>query len=119
VTPVTTPGDTTPAKLTVGGIGKTVKRKAFNKGLKVKIGANEPIAAELTLLATPRKVTIAKLPSIALATKSLPRAGGTRTVTLKPLTKIKGKRSVKMRLTVVAFDAAGNRSSKTVAFTVK
>jgi hypothetical protein len=40
-------------------------------------------------------------------------------VTLKPLTKIKGKRSVKMRLTVVAFDAAGNRSSKTVAFTVK
>src|SRR3954451_11066699 len=119
VTPATAPADTTPAKLTVGGIGETVKRKALNKGLKVKIGANEPISAELTLLATPRKVTIAKLPSIALATKSLPRAGGTRTVTLKPLTKIKGKRSVKMRLTVVAFDAAGNRSSKTVAFTVK
>jgi hypothetical protein len=117
--PPTTPADTTAPKLTVGGIGKTVKRKAFNKGLKVKIGGNEPIAAELMLLATPRKVTIAKLPSVALATRSLARAAGTRTVTLKPSTKVTGKRSVKMRLSVVAYDAAGNRSAKTVAFTVK
>jgi hypothetical protein len=120
--PTTTPvasADTAAPSLTVGGIAKTVTRKVFNKGLKVKIGANEPIAVELTLLATPSKVTIAKLPSVALLTKSLPRAGGTRTVTLKPTTKIKGTRKVRMRLIVVAFDAAGNRASKTVAFTVK
>jgi CSLREA domain-containing protein len=118
--PVTTPAaDTTPASLTVSGIKKTVTRKAFNKGLKVKIGANEPIAAELVLLASPRKVTIASLANLVLATKSLSRAGGTRTVTLKPSPKVKGKRKVKVQLRVVAFDAAGNRSAKTVSFTVK
>jgi CSLREA domain-containing protein len=118
--PVTTPAaDTTPASLTVSGIKKTVTRKAFNKGLKVKIGANEPIAAEVVLLASPRKVTIASLANLVLATKSLSRAGGTRTVTLKPSPKVKGKRKVKVQLRVVAFDAAGNRSAKTVSFTVK
>jgi len=118
--PVTTPAaDTTPASLTVTGIKKTVTRKAFNKGLKVKIGANEPVAAELVLLASPRKVTIAKLLNLVLATKSLPRAGGTRTVTLKPSPKVKGKRKVSVQLRVVAFDAAGNRSAKTVSFNVK
>ena len=119
VTPVNTPAGTTPPKLTVSGIRKTVTRKAFNKGLKFKLGANEPIAAELTLLATPRKVTIAKLLNLMLATRSLPRAGGTRTVTLHPLPKLKGKRKVKMQLRVVAFDAGGNLSAKTVSFTVK
>jgi hypothetical protein len=117
-TPGGTTADTTPAKLTVTGVGKTVKRAKFNKGLKVKIGADEPISAELILLATPRKVTIAKLPVVALASTSLAKAGGTRTVTLKPSTKIKGKRKVKMQLRVVAFDGAGNRSAKTLSFTV-
>jgi hypothetical protein len=122
VPPVTPPGptaDTTAPKLVVSGVAKTVKRKAFNAGLKVKVGANEPIAAELTLLATPRKVTIAKLPSLALASASLTRGAGTRTVKLKPSAKLKGRRAVKMRLIVVAFDAGGNRASKTVSFTVK
>jgi hypothetical protein len=119
VTPVATPADTTPPKLTVSGIHKTIKRKTFNKGLKVKIGANEPIAAEVTLLAMPRKVTIAKLLNLVLATRSLPRAAGTRAVTLRPSPKVKGKRKVKMQLRVVAFDAGGNRSAKTVSFTVK
>ena len=113
-----TTADTTPAKLTVTGVGRTVKRAKFNKGLKVKIGADEPISAELILLATPRRVTIAKLPVVALASTSLGKAGGTRTVTLKPSTKIKGKRKVKMQLRVVAFDGAGNRSAKTLSFTV-
>jgi hypothetical protein len=117
-TPPGTTADTTPAKLTVTGVGKTVKRAKLNKGLKVKIGADEPISAELILLATPRKVVIAKLPVVALASASLSKAGGTRTVTLKPSAKVKGKRKVKMQLRVVAFDGAGNRSAKTVSFTV-
>jgi hypothetical protein len=125
VTPPVTPptntpaADTTPPVLTVSGIGKTVKRKTFNKGLKVKVGANEPITADLILLAQPRKVTIAKVPSVALATTTLSRGGGTRTVTLKPSTKVRGTRKVKMQLRVIAYDAAGNRSAKTVSFTVK
>ena len=117
--PVVAPADTTPPNLTVSGIRKTIGRKAFNKGLKFKVGANEPIAAEVALLAMPRKVTIAKLLNLVLATRSLPRAGGTRTVTLHPSPKVKGKRKVKMQLRVVAFDAGGNRSAKTVSFTVK
>jgi hypothetical protein len=125
VTPPVTPptntpaADTTPPVLTISGIRKTIKRKTFNKGLKVKIGANEPITADLILLAQPRKVTIAKVPSVALATTTLSRGGGTRTVTLKPSTKVRGKRRVKMQLRVIAYDAAGNRSAKTVSFTVK
>ena len=39
-------------------------------------------------------------------------------MTLKPSAKVKGKRKVKMQLRVVAFDAAGNRSAKTLSFTV-
>ena len=117
-TPPSTPADATPAKLTVTGVGKTVKRAKFNKGLKVKIGANEPISAELILLAKPRKVAIAKLPVVALTSVSLSKAGGTRTVTLKPSTKVKGKRKVEMQLRVVAFDGGGNRSAKTLSFTV-
>lgn len=117
--PGTTATDTTPAVLTVGGIGSTVKRATFNKGLKVRIGANEPITADLILLAQPRKVTIAKLPVVALASATLARGGGTRTVTLKPSPKLRGRRKVKMQLRVVAYDAAGNRSAKTVSFTVK
>jgi hypothetical protein len=125
VTPPVTPpanapaADTTPPVLTVSGIGKTVKRKTFNRGLKVKVGANEPITADLILLAQPRRVTIAKVPLVALATTTLARGGGTRTVTLKPSTKVRGKRKVKMQLRVIAYDAAGNRSAKTVSFTVK
>jgi hypothetical protein len=115
----TAPADTKPPVVTVSGIGKTVRRKTFNKGLKVKIGANEPITADLILLAQPRKVTIAKVPSVALATTTLSRAGGTRTVTLKPSPKVGGRRKVKMQLRVVAYDAAGNRTAKTVSFTVK
>jgi len=103
----------------VSGIGKTVRRRTLNRGLKVRIGANEPITAELLLLAQPRRVTIAKVPMVALATTTLSRAGGTRTVTLKPSPKVGGKRKVKMRLQVIAYDAAGNRSAKTVSFTVK
>ena len=125
VTPPVTPptntpaADTTPPQLTVSGIGKTVRRRTFNRGLKVRIGANEPITAELLLLAQPRRVTIAKVPMVALATTTLSRGGGTRTVTLKPSPKVGGKRKVKMRLQVIAYDAAGNRSAMTVSFTVK
>jgi hypothetical protein len=68
---------------------------------------------------SPRRLSWSALPLTPVAAVSLTRSGQTRSVTLKPVTKISGHRSVKMRLSVVAFDAAGNRSSKTVAFTVK
>jgi hypothetical protein len=112
------PSDTTPPKLTVSGVAKTVTRRKLQAGLKVRIGANEPIDAELELLVAPRRVTIARSLDLALAAKRLPRAAGTRTVTLRPARKLTGRGRISAQLRIVAHDAAGNRSTRTITFTV-
>jgi hypothetical protein len=116
---VTPPADTTPPKLRIGRIAKTVRRRSLKAGLKVRVGANEPISVELELLVAPRRVTIARAPDLALATRSLGRGAGTRTVTLKPARRLTGKRAIPAQLRVVAYDAAGNRAATTVRFTIK
>jgi hypothetical protein len=118
-TPGTPPPDTTPPKLQISGVHGTVSRRALRKGLKVRIGADEPIAAEVALLVAPHRVTIARASRLVLAAKSLPRAAGTRTVTLKPAHQPAGRRALKAQLRVVAFDGGGNRAVKTVRFTIK
>jgi hypothetical protein len=115
----TPPADTAAPKLTIGGIGKKVSRKALRKGLKVKIGADEPIAAELALIVTPHRVTVARVADLVLGTQSLARGSGTRTVRIKPARRPAGRRAVPAQLRVVAFDSAGNRAVKTVRFTIK
>ena len=120
--PVITPGppiDTTAPKLKIGAIAKTVRRSALKSGLKVRVGANEPISADLELLVAPRRVTMARAPDLAVATRSLGRGAGTRTVTLKPTRRLTGKRAIPAQLRIVAYDAAGNRTAKTIAFTIK
>ena len=119
ITPPGPPSDTTPPKLTIGRIAKTVKRSALKGGLKVRIGANEPISADLELLVAPRRVTIARAPDLALATRSLGRGAGTRTVALKPRRRLTGKRAIPAQLRIVAYDAAGNRTAKTITFSIK
>ena len=118
-TPGNPPPDTTPPRLQISGIHRTVSRRALRKGLKVRIGADEPIAAEVALLVAPHRVTIAGTSRLLLAAKSLPRAAGTRTVTLKPAHRLAGRRALKAQLRVVAFDGGGNRAVKTVRFTIK
>jgi hypothetical protein len=113
------PADTTPPKVTLDGVGRKVSRKALRKGVKVKVGANAPIAAEIALIVTPHRVTVASATDLVLATGSLARAPGSRTVTLKPAHQPAGRRAVPAQVRVVAFDAAGNRAVKTARFTIK
>lgn len=117
--PATTPpADTTAPGLTVSGVAKKVRRSALRKGLKVRVGATEAVSVDATLLVAPRKVTFAVVPDLALATVSLGRGTGTRTLTLKPSRKVGGRKAVPALLRIVATDAAGNRAARTIRFTV-
>ena len=109
--PETRAPDTTRPKLRVRGVPKAVTRKALNTGLKVRVSADEPIAAELSLLVrSPRRL---------LATRSLTLAPGARTVTLKPKRKLTGSRAIKVKVRIVATDGSGNRTAKTITFRVR
>jgi hypothetical protein len=112
-------GDTRAPRLSVAGVGRRVSRKALRAGLKVRVGADEPVAVEVELLVAPRRVTVARTPDLELARLSLPRQAGTRTVRLKPRRRLSGRRPIQAQLRVVAYDGAGNRSAKTITFTIR
>ena len=109
------PADTTPPKLTVGAIAKTISRSTLSKGLKVTIGANEPIVTEVTLLVAQGRSRVA---DTELFSRFYPARAGSRTLVLKPAHRLAGTGRVAARLRVVAYDLAGNRSAKTVNLTI-
>jgi hypothetical protein len=112
--------DTTPPKLRISRLAKTVTRKALRKGIKVRLGADEPIAAELKLLVATRRVPIVRAPVMALATLAMsPHGGGTRTVRLKPRRPMRGTGPIRAELRVVAYDAAANRSIAVNKLTIR
>jgi hypothetical protein len=113
------PRDTTAPRLAISGIKRTLRRASVRAGLKIRVGADEAIGAELELLVAPRRVTIARVPDLALGRLSLPLRAGARTVTLKPRRALSGGRPIPAQLRVVAYDAAGNRAAKTIAFTIR
>ena len=90
------------------GIRARMTRRAFNRGVKVRVGADEPVAIEVALRIGRRVV----------AGASLSRVVGTRAVRLKPARRLRGGHAVRARVRVVAFDAAGNRAVKTRSFLV-
>jgi hypothetical protein len=103
--PLPAASDTTPPRLRVRGVPKTVTRRAFKAGLKLRVSADEPVTAELSLRA--RRV---------LVSRSLAIGPGSRRVTLKPGRRLTGSRA---RVRVVATDGSANRSVKTIAFRVR
>jgi hypothetical protein len=113
----TTPPDTTPAKVTLGGVGATVTRSALSKGLKLTVTSDEPVTVDASLLVAPKKVTIAKVFSLGVATATLGKGSGKRTLTLKK--KIAGKGKVSAQIRLLAVDGGGNKTAVTKAFTVK
>jgi hypothetical protein len=98
----------------------TVKLAAFLKGLKVTVTPNEAAALEVTLEGTVNNARISAY-NTTLAKKTLASAAGARSVTLKPAKKLVGKprKAVKVRVRVVATDAAGNRTTATRTVSVK
>jgi hypothetical protein len=109
------PADRTAPKLTIEPLAKTITAGTLNKGLKVTITANEPIVAELTLLVTRGR---SHTPDLELASRSLPARGGRQTVTLRPTRRLTGSARVTAQVRVVAYDLAGNRSTRTTSVTV-
>jgi hypothetical protein len=115
-TPVTPPApDTT--KPDVGmSAPTTVSLKGLLAGLHPTATPTEPASLEFDLLATATSITAAAKGDVVLATASLPVAGGTRSVKLRPVSKLvkHQRKSFKVRVRVIPTDAAGNRGTPVI-----
>ena len=109
------PADTTPPKLTIGSLGHSVSAAKLRQGLSVRIAANEPIIAAATLLVAHGH---AKTPTFQLDSSALLVRSGTATARLRSPSTVVSTRRVAARLRIVAFDLAGNRTTRTVDFTI-
>jgi Domain of unknown function (DUF4394)/Calx-beta domain len=108
--------DRTRPGVKVAGVPKRMRRKAFLKGLRVRVTVDEPATLELTLDAKARRVVLARAAAfnLTLAHASRRLGTGTRRIKLKPARKLVGKaRRFRARVKVVATDAAGNRRTVT------
>ena len=100
-------------RIALGGVPRSVTyARLLARGIRVSTTADEAVAIEATLLGTTRRARLSAF-NVALATRRLPLAAGTRTATLKPKRRAlqRPRRTVKLRVRVVATDAAGNRAT--------
>jgi hypothetical protein len=111
--------DTTVPGLTLGALGKLTLAKLLKSGLPVKLTFAEPckVSAKLTIAKTLAKQLHLASADVVVAAKTLSAKAGPATLTLKLSPKARKKlakaRSLKLRLTIVAVDAAGNRTTRT------
>jgi len=113
------PDATSPA-IALGSLASRQKLASFKKGLKIRVGCDEPCSFDLELLGSANSVKLARTYDLRLASRSLPRGAGTRTVTLKPSRRLLGKhRKLSVQLKVTAVDAAGNKSTRTTTMKVR
>jgi hypothetical protein len=112
--------DRTAPKATIKAPPSTTLKSFTSKGVKATITLSEAAKLEVSLEGTPKTAVLSAAYGLTLATKSL-SASGTKSVTLKPSKALVGKpkRAFKVRIKVVATDAAGNRSTATRTVTVK
>jgi hypothetical protein len=101
----------TAPRLTVSGITKTVTRKALAAGLRIRVRADEPIAATVALLVGSHRAAIARV--------HVPRADATGTVKLHPRRAPRGTQRMRAELLVIAYDRAGNRAAQRITFTIR
>jgi len=131
VVTVTTPGgstggaaggtaDTTPAQVTLAGVPRSLTRARLLRGFRITLRPNEPAAFDVALTGTTRRASLASTRMLLLE-RSLSRAAGIRTLTIKPSRSAFGKprKTVKLRLRVVATDAGGNRTTVTRTIAVR
>jgi hypothetical protein len=109
-TPPPATADTTAPTVTVSGLAKKLKFAKFLKGVSLKVSPSEASAFEVELIVKASRANVAKAGDLVLAVKSLARAAGQRSVTLKPNKKLLGgKKKFTVTVRVTATDAAGNR----------
>ena len=103
--------DRTRPKIALGRILSRMKLAAFRRGVVVRVRPSEPSAIDLELLGTAKRAVVSRLGDVTLASKHLRRAGGRRTVRLRPKPRLlsSSRRGFTARLRVTATDAAGNR----------
>jgi hypothetical protein len=113
--------DATAPKATLKAPPSTTLKSLTSKGVKATITVSEAATLEVSLEGTPKSAVLSAAYGLTLATKTVKNATGTKSVTLKPSSKLVGKprRAFKVRIKVVATDAAGNRSTATRTLTVK
>lgn len=127
--PAPTPpaADKTAPTVTLSTVRRSYSSKAFKKGITVRVTTNEAASIEATLAAKVKRATAARARVLAgaynleLVGKKLSSGTGTRTIKLKPKASLFGspRKSVKVKLRVVATDAAGNDRTVTKIITVK
>jgi hypothetical protein len=109
--------DTADPSASLSGVPGSLSLKKFLKGINARITADEPVALSGELLATARTARISSF-NLRLATKSAGLAAGPRTLKLKPSRRLVGhpRKRFRVRLRIVATDAAGNATivTKTV-----
>jgi hypothetical protein len=103
--------DTNAPSLTIAGVARTMKFSKFRHGVRVSVTPTEASALEFDLLGSARTATVAAAPNLVLASRTLGRASGKRTVTLKPSGKLlrNARKRFSVQLKVVATDESGNR----------
>jgi hypothetical protein len=91
---------------------KVSLKKLLRKGIVVTVGANEPAAFELEIAAAAKSARLAQVGDLIVSAKQIAIGGGQRSVKLTIAKKFrKGLRAKsRLRLKVVATDAAGNRT---------
>ena len=105
-------------KLKLSKLPKSVKLKQLLKGLKFTVTTSEPSSVNATLAGAVRSVNLARHFDYTLAHKHLGQKSGKRRITLKVRRRVLGhSRRFTLRLTVVATDASGNKT--TVRRTIK
>jgi hypothetical protein len=126
VIPVPTPTPDTTAPTTTISLRSSYSMKAFKAGITVKVTTNELASVEGTLNAKVTKATAARVAlagtyNLELVGKKLSTGSGTRSLKLKPKAKLFGspRKSVKVKVRVIATDTAGNDRTVTKIITVK
>jgi hypothetical protein len=102
---------------------KTVSRAALlQKGLKLDITPNETVSLDVQLIARPRFLRGARSGDVVLARIKLALGSGKRTVKLKMLRKLRRqftRHPAQLQVSVLATDAAGNRTRVTKPVAVR
>jgi Domain of unknown function (DUF4394)/Thrombospondin type 3 repeat len=114
------PADATPPTITLSRTPRRITRKRFLAGLSPRIAVGEASSLSVTLLGRARSAGLARAGDLVLAERNLPLSPATRTVKLKPNRRLVGRgKAFKVRLRVIATDAAGNRRTTTRAIRVR
>lgn len=111
--------DTSAPSIVITKLATRVKLKSLLKsGIGFTVKPSESSSLEIALLASSTSAHISKAYNLTLATKTLRRGTGARSVKLKPNRKLLGHaKKFSLLLRVTATDAAGNR--RTVSKTVR